>query len=293
MSVTFFLEQYDAQVANLNLREDIAVSGQKSAYFNGVWSRNSIYAMGPLSTQTTISFSLWIKTWQTQPMILVHYGAAWMGSAKYDNVRSSFSLILDNGIPKLYTRENTFLRPKGPKRLNDGNWHHIAVSMPSARCKLSEVELYIDGKIKLTHIPGNSIDEVLFFYSYGRLSLGGLGYSAKAYERLHPKWKFYQGSMDEFTLWGRALTSNDIALAMNKNFITYNQTTCDDKNVYYKFVKYLSTQYSECLESCKSSPKCFGFQSQILSNGFHQCTLYNNRPSKGVSKSNHICAIAV
>jgi hypothetical protein len=135
---------------------------------------------------------------------------------QYDYSRSIFSLTLDDGQPKLYASETTYLTTKDSLSLNDEKWYHIAISMPSKNCLLLEVTMYIDGIKRMTETPNN--DEILFFISYGGISLGGLCYSAKNYESRFPNWKPYKGSMDEFRLWGRTIGDKEAALSMNKNF---------------------------------------------------------------------------
>ena len=118
-------EAYDAQVANLVLKKVRSISGKYSVLFRRKsHARHSIFSFGPHSPGTIISFSVWIRTRQSSEMIIVHYGDVWNSS------RSIFSLTIDEGRPKLYARENTFLTTINGVAVNDGKWHHIAVSMP-------------------------------------------------------------------------------------------------------------------------------------------------------------------
>lgn len=246
--------------------------------------------MGPHYAESTISFALWIKTLEAPEIVLVHYGAAWE-SERTDSLKNIFSLTLDNGLPKLYAREHLYLTTKDEKiHLNDGKWHHIAVSMPKTHSNLSEVQLYINGRNVETVTSGN--DETLFFISYGHLSLGGLGYSSTMYNDRFPNWTDYKGLMDEFILWGRKITTSDIAWSMHKNFDFHYTSTCDDNNVSNKMVLKNSTKNPKCMNKCIRRAKCVGFQRKRLSNGFDECTLYFDRPFQGHSmRSSSLCAI--
>eukprot|EP00551_Chaetoceros_affinis_P018514 CAMPEP_0203743086 /NCGR_PEP_ID=MMETSP0092-20131115/59258_1 /ASSEMBLY_ACC=CAM_ASM_001090 /TAXON_ID=426623 /ORGANISM="Chaetoceros affinis, Strain CCMP159" /LENGTH=382 /DNA_ID=CAMNT_0050630367 /DNA_START=24 /DNA_END=1169 /DNA_ORIENTATION=+ len=228
-----FGQSYDAQVAGLSLNHDHPISGEKFAFFSySGETRVSTWGIGPHSSGSSISFALWIRTWIQEEMILVHYGAAWRNDVYdsesdifsltlangemilvhygaawrndvYDSESDIFSLTLANGRPRLYARENKILTTETNISLNDGQWHHIAVSMPYNNCLLANVEMIIDGKKVKTKGPEK--DEALFFIHYGRVSLGGLGYSDSVYETRFPNWNPYKGSMDRFLLWARPL----------------------------------------------------------------------------------------
>ncbi len=284
----FLSEPYDAQVADLRLSNDRPISGERCGYFNSSTTRLSTWGMGPHGSGTMISFSMWIRAFSSEEMVLVHYGAAW-GSQRYDSERDIFSLTLNSGRPRLYAREGRMLTTTKDMALNDGQWHHIAVSMPQKHCLLSQVEMIINGrKVETT---GPSDDEALFFINYGRVSLGGLGYSASNYESRFPNWSPYRGSMDRFILWARPITSGDISWSMNKNFQTFEGSACDETDISWKRVVKKSQQESECRRRCFRHVWCFGYQSVPLDdNNNFQCTLYPVRPKKGAVRGNSTCA---
>lgn len=266
----------------MNLNATNPISGQGAAYFSGSLSRHSIFSFGPHSAVTPVSFSLWVRTWKSREMILVHYGAAW-ANKKYDSKRSIFSLTMKNGRPRLYARENAYLTSVKNTKLDDGQWHHIAVSMPRSNCKLSEVRLYVDGQEEETKLP--SKDEILFFLSYGRISLGGLGYSAENYEKRFPDWNPYIGAMDEFILWSRQIEKLDLAWAMKKNFEEIQSHRCVGSS--NKVVLSSSLSRNQCKQRCQVTPPCFGFEVRR-----NECTLFHDRPSKGQRSWDSFCAIS-
>ena len=227
-----------------------------------------------------------MKTRQPSEMILVHYGAAWE-SKQMDALRSILSLTIDEGRPKLYARQDAYLTTMNDMALNDGKWHHIAVSMPETHCRLSEVDLYIDGYKEITQTQN---DERLFFIPYGRISLGGLGYSASNYETWFPNWLSYQGSMDEFILWGRKITPGDLAWSMHKNYYIHKESLCAESTTLKKWVFEKSSTLDQCRKRCKEQAKCFGYEHVNMNAIFEQCTIYYDRPWKGASRPGSICA---
>ena len=92
------------------------------------------------------------------------------------------------------------------KKLNDGKWHHIAASMPEDGCKLSEVQIYVDGKPEKTKIAG--ADRNLHFNQSVRMSFGGMGFSHKNFDAL--RLKPFTGAMDDVSVWARTLQANEV-----------------------------------------------------------------------------------
>ena len=161
--------------------------------------------MGPLHSNYAVSYALWIKTDAVERQMLINTGSIWGNQLK-----NFFNLNLNNGVPEVMISDKQWLSAEACQ-LNDGKWHHVAVSMPSDGCLLSEVLVYVDGKQMETRVTG--ADKNLFFNQAVRLGVGGLNYSNKAFDQL-PVEPFV-GAMDEVFIWARSLTPDDIQAAMN------------------------------------------------------------------------------
>lgn len=198
-----FGQPYDAQIANLDIRQ----TEIRSFGFMKEDSRIGIYGVGPHSGGSTISYSISINSNSKSEMILIHYGLNF-GILSQKNI---YTLTLKNGTPLLYISLDAILKPVKEHALNDGKWHHIAVSMPTESCTLSDVIMYVDGKTVKTVVTK---DEHIFFSTSGRLSIGGFGYSNEEYESVFPHLSPYVGKLDEFYLWGRPIKKNDLEFAM-------------------------------------------------------------------------------
>lgn len=172
------------------------------------WFLNkAFYSTGPFSGGDVASISLWINTAQAQKqMILVHYGAIFGSSVDKTN-KDFFTLALDKGSTTVYLGRRKILQSSDNKLIADGQWHHIAVSMPRKSCLLSQVNIYVDGIKTKTKLLDS--DENIFTTTSGRLSLGGFGYSARYFDDLFPEIETYSGYMDDFKFHGRPLTSHD------------------------------------------------------------------------------------
>lgn len=164
-------------------------------------SRMAVFAMGPHHGSHAVSYALWIKTVSGENQLLVNSGSIWSKV-----LQGFFNLNLNDGVPEVMVSRSQRLLAEGVK-LNDGQWHHLAVAMPKDGCLLSEVRMYADGKPLATKLVGTDLP--LRFNQAVRMSFGGLGYSNKGFDALPVK--PFVGSMDEISIWARAVDGEEIS----------------------------------------------------------------------------------
>lgn len=273
------LELYDAQVANIDL-----VSGRKgNAGKFTVESRLAIYASGPHSGGNILSLGIWIKTsQQSSEMMLLHYGATYSGSKASKDI---LTLTLNQGVPNLYTSSKKRLVPIASiEKLNDGKWHHIAVSMPKKSCLLSEIIIYIDGK-KIS--AATDKDENIFFVTSGRMSIGGFGYSSSQYESMFPEIKPYVGLLDDFQVWSRKIEISDLPIIKSgKTLVFHNRRECikDDNAVA------LSLSLQKCSRKCLRTTECLGIEWGKTGSQF-RCFQLSTSPKLGLERKRTKCGM--
>jgi hypothetical protein len=196
-----FGKHYSALTANVNLIDGPhGKAGQFSAD-----SRMGVFAMGPLHSGHAVSYALWMKTQSPENQILINTGSIWS-----KNPEGFLNLHLNDGVPEAVISGSQKLSAVGAK-LNDGKWHHIAVSMPHDSCLLSEIELYVDGQRVEGRLSG--ADRKLHFNQAVRVGIGGLNYSNKGFDQL-PVTAF-AGAMDDVSVWTRPLTAADVKAESN------------------------------------------------------------------------------
>lgn len=279
-----FDQQYDAQVANLEL--GTGKVGQSAGVFN-LTSRLGIYATGPHSGGETISYAVWIKTTEDDSeSIIVHYGSVFKVAKK--SVKNIFTLTLNNGNPNLYIKPDTKLETKNNLNLADGSWHHLGVMMPKKSCLLSEVKITVDGFAVDTEVAGK--DENIFFLTSGRVSLGGFGYSTRQYDDFFPNMKGFIGMMDSFYMWGRVMEPDEMLVSMRGDYHISWAESCgrtegQKSNLYV-------APFWKCRKKCSKQQACYGYESyKDQSTNTHQCTLfYDHVPSQGLRKGGYRCA---
>lgn len=135
-------------------------------------------------------------------MVLIHYADYWGGHVPRSQGKDHFTLTLDSGIPVIHTQPVVELKSMDPTSLADGNWHHIAVSMPIKSCYMSQLEIYVDGSMVSTRINEN---RRIFQTTSGRMSIGGYGYSKSGFEDAYPGTGPFIGMLDDFVLFSRPL----------------------------------------------------------------------------------------
>jgi len=198
-----FGRNYDAQNGNIELATD-GPRG-KAGVFNPK-SQMAVYGAGPYSYGNVVSYALWMKTTSDEDMVLINTGR---GSLP----RGLMNLNLRNAQPELLMADDVRLIARGQK-LNDGKWHHIAMSMPRKDCKLSEIQFYVDGQPVEAEVVGKDIP--INVNMVNKVSVGGGGHENRrsSYGKFMQEnfgVKPFEGSLDEVTVWARALTAEEVA----------------------------------------------------------------------------------
>jgi arylsulfatase A-like enzyme len=228
-----FGQNYDAQYGDIDFTD-----GPHG--LAGVFNPNSqmaVYGAGPHRYGDIISYALWMKTTSEEDMVLINTGRAglrglmnlnlkyalWMKTTSEEDMvlintgraglRGLMNLNLNDGEPELLMADDARLIAKGQK-LNDGQWRHIAVSMPKKDCKLSELQFYVDGQPVESNVVGQ--DKPINISMANKVTIGGLGHGngkTPFSKLIHGKLgiKPFVGSLDQISVWARALTATEVA----------------------------------------------------------------------------------
>lgn len=192
-----FSSHYSALTANV---EQVKGLHGKAGLFTKK-SRMGIFTMGLLQGDRAVSYALWVKTVSSENQLLINSSSTWSNKLK-----GFFNLNLKNGIPEVMISVNQkIVADTNP--INDGKWHHLAASLPKDGCKLSEVEIYVDGKLVNSTLSGS--DTQLHFNNSVRMGFGGLNYSSRAFDKLNLT--AFVGAMDELSVWTRPLTAREVS----------------------------------------------------------------------------------
>ena len=205
-----FAEQYDAQVANIEL-----VPGRNADTLAGKFtprSRFGVFSIGPYTAGMAHSAALWMRTSvSSKLMMLLYFGPDWESGRK-----DSLRILLHDGELRLQFSDND-----GPFKLTeenmlaDGQWHHIAVVMPFNSCKYSELQVYIDGVLYEMEVSNRS-DKHMFFHTQGRLNIGGFGYWKRDGDGSPQP---FEGEIDDVMVWSKPLQKQDVLMLLGDQSI--------------------------------------------------------------------------
>jgi len=196
-----FGQNYDAQYATVALAEG---PRGKAGVFNSN-SQMAVYGAGPHAHGNMVSYALWMKTSSKEDMVLINTGRA--------GLRGLLNLHLNGGEPELLLAANARLIAN-VQELNDGKWHHVAVSMPKKDSKLSEIQFYVDGQAVESRVVGQ--DNRINVSLANKVTIGGLGHGPgkTAFSKLihiDLDIKPFEGAIDDISVWSRALAAKEVA----------------------------------------------------------------------------------
>ena len=160
--------------------------------------------------------------------------------------------------------------------LNDGEYHHIAISMPSKSCLNSDVKMFVNGKLVRTSWNGKN--ENVFFVTSGKLSLGGFGYSNNNYDSVFPDKRNFAGTMDNFIVWGNTpMTQQRLLRRGFKTNFENNVARC--KSSQSRTFRKTLLPAKICKKRCLKQPECWGYELRNRKGNLHLCILhYGTRP---------------
>jgi len=266
-----FAEQYDAQVANIQL-----VQGRNPNTSAGKFTSNSrfgVFSIGPYTAGMAHSAALWMRTSESsKAMMLLYFGPNWKVSSK-----DSLQIMLHNGKLRLKFSDKDGggnLKLTEKRMLADDQWHHIAVVMPFNSCRYSQLQIYIDGILYATKLTQGS-DNPMFFATTGRLNIGGYGYREQNDD--NGLIEMFEGEIDDVMVWSKPLQSQDVLMLLGSQSSSSPPTSgsrnCSDCLDFLEPHSKNKKGFNVARELCKSDPykqfkwKCIKVAKSALEQG--------------------------
>jgi arylsulfatase A-like enzyme len=159
--------------------------------FNGTSDWVELEGFTGISGAAARTVEAWIKTSAASPGDFLSWGA--------NSAGQKWTIRLDNASPFVgrLRLEVGSAWAIGTRVLNDGEWHHVAVSYPGG--KLSNVRLYVDG------MPDALVN---VWDADVNTANGGAVQLSKGFHG-----RYWQGEIDELRFWNVARTAGEIAAA--------------------------------------------------------------------------------
>ncbi len=158
--------------------------------------------IGPMDYGYERTLACWIKTTTKARRLILNSGSYWGKTGQF------FNLGINDGNLELALRPEIYTVTRNLS-INDGEWHHLAIVVPKDEAKINEVKLFVDGKLiedKYTSQPEVRINT-------SQANWMAIATQTKTYKTDLTKtmnMKNYEGLLDDFSLWTRALTEKDI-----------------------------------------------------------------------------------
>ncbi|MFO0610344.1 MAG: LamG domain-containing protein [Polyangiales bacterium] len=144
-----------------------------------------------LNPRAAVSASAWVRTRDADAIVALKFGTTWQLAIA--GGRATARVVTDTPSG---TRPETVFETAGARTVNDGAWHHLALTWSSATATLS---LYVDGTLdRSTAATGSLVS------GSGRVDLGGYDYGSG-------RCCFLDGDLDDVRLHARALTAAEVA----------------------------------------------------------------------------------
>lgn len=191
---------YDYSLISENVKINKGIIGNAA-----IINKNSnmfVLPIGPLDAGYERTMACWVKTDKTGRQLIFNSGSFWRKSGQF------FNLSLNEGNIELSLRPEIYTHSKGMK-INDGNWHHLAVVLPLKNGSLESIKLYVDGEIiEDKHIVSPKTKIRTSQANWMSIATQVPTYKTNLAKEMDMK--NYEGLLDDFCIWTRALSEQDI-----------------------------------------------------------------------------------
>lgn len=180
---------------------------------------NDVVNTGARITDLRQDFTLeaWIKPTRVQCAIMVCSN----GDNIWDVGEKALYIVNTTGKVNFVARNSGLIY--GDKAVNDGLWHHVAVTWDLTGTNVGTGKIYVDGVDVTTTgaVP----------YTASTTDLGVFRFGPPNYHPTETSTNFYQGSLDEIRIWNVARTAAQISA----NYATEIDPTSTGLVSYYRF----------------------------------------------------------
>lgn len=220
-------------VTGATLTQDRCGNANSAYHFNGTNNYIQMPFTGPLLNNSR-SISFWCRstnTFTNSPRSIFTYGNGALPGGCFQIVYNycTSGIGLEVGSQSFTSQNNC---------LADGNWHHVVATYQSCSCSYITTRIYIDGA--LIPMSCNVIGTSQFLNTNANCPLN-IGKGACGLNR------FFQGDLDDFYLYNRALDPSEVRSLFNVNaqcLISGNTIPCEFSNTTYSTVPVVGGTYT-------------------------------------------------
>jgi Concanavalin A-like lectin/glucanases superfamily len=158
-------------------------------------------AMGPMYDDFERTISCWINTSVGGRRLILNSNSQWRPNGQFFNVG------LNEGKLELAIRPEIYAI--GKTKVNDGEWHHIAIVVPKRKATLAECKMYIDGEPEID-ISCQNGESLIDTEQSNWMTIATQSDAFKTDLEKTMNITDFTGKIDDFCLWTRSLNSKDI-----------------------------------------------------------------------------------
>ncbi|WP_430814948.1 LamG-like jellyroll fold domain-containing protein [Carboxylicivirga sp. RSCT41] len=180
----------------------------------------SVLPIGPMEAGYERSLSCWVKTTAKERRLIFNSASYW-GQGQF------FNLSINEGNLELAVRPEMVMTTEN-QHLNDGQWHHLAVVMPHDDAKLGELKLFIDGQV-MEEIQCSRPDIKIHTSQANWMSIATQSTPYKTDLARTMNMKKYIGLLDDFSIWTRALSDEEVLKLYNEGLEGNNALSVENE----------------------------------------------------------------
>ncbi|TLX78171.1 hypothetical protein E9993_00365 [Labilibacter sediminis] len=164
-------------------------------------SKLFVLPIGPMDAGYKRTMACWLKTTSNGRRLIFNSASYW-GQGQF------FNLSLNEGNIELALRPEIYTSTKN-QNINDGKWHHIAIVLPQNGAKIKDLKLYVDGNlIEDKHTTKPDVKVNTSQANWMSIATQGAPYKTDFAQSMHMN--NYEGLLDDFCIWTRALQGSDV-----------------------------------------------------------------------------------
>ena len=205
------------QAFQITYRPDREGNANSAAYFNGVNAYVNFPNVSTLKVPLPVSFSFWVKyanatNYQTQTVFNTSFESNRSTGVWFNATSSGNRYAVNFGDGSYDYTEDTRNTYVSTAAIDSDEWHQVVVIVRSA----SNMKIYIDCEDQGGNYSGYGAGLV---YS---LMPGCIGRHDRSLTQAE---NYFQGSIDDFRYWNRALTVNEVNVLCNQGALAVADVT--------------------------------------------------------------------
>jgi hypothetical protein len=159
-------------------------------------------AIGPMYSDFERTVAGWVKTSADGRRLILNSNSRWSNTGQF------FNISINGGYVELSLRPEITATTNDMK-VNDGEWHHIAITVPKRNALLTDCKMYVDGK-KIEDIRFSNGNTPINTVQSNWMTIATQSNQFKTDLTQTMNMSNFSGLLDDFGIWTRTLSASEI-----------------------------------------------------------------------------------